>query len=262
MYHGGFLGNRYVGYTEKDIDVFFPGTYMSLKEAKDGIEGIDSGFSELAAQIKERIVGENLASAWQTELYRYLQEISFQVSEEEFYLLEQILAPLDNYQRTYMRIKVIESLLNSGIKVSVVGTGWENYEGTGKENLNIISDKGVDIEEVVEMMGRSKIVLNNTNILDGMHERILTAMLANAVCVTNEYDLLNNFFEDGKEIVTFPLNHIESLPEIVKDLLDNPQKAEKIANAGYQKSLKKHTWQRRGEQIVKWLEDGRDFEYE
>lgn len=49
-------------------------------------------------------------------------------------------------------------------------------------------------------MQNSRIVLHNINFETGMHERIFTAMLAGAVCVTSKYQLLKKFFEDGKEI--------------------------------------------------------------
>ena len=146
--------------------------------------------------------------------------------------------------------------------MSVVGAGWDKYDGAGRENLDIVSAEGVDITEVVRLMQRSKIVINNTNFYDGMHERIFTAMLTGAVCVTNEYKLLNSILENGKEIVTFPVNELDRFPKIIKDLLDNPERAEKIAEAGYRTALAGHTWEHRGEQIIKWMEDGQDFVYE
>ncbi len=261
LYNGGFVGEQKIDYRSKDIDVFFPGTYMSIRKAEEEIQNMDNGFREIANQVKNRIVGRNLASAWQTELGRYLSEINFAISDTEFETLERVMGPLDNYQRACMRVSIIEALLQSGIRVTVVGEGWDGYEGKGRENLTILSDKGMDITEVIALMGRSKIVLNNTNILDGMHERIITAMLANAVSVTNEYEIMNNFFESGKELVTFPLNQIEKLPQIVADLLANPDKAERIAQAGYEAALRAHTWEHRGEQIIKWMQDGKPFSY-
>lgn len=261
LYHGGFLGERKVNYREKDINVFFPGSYMPIKQAEAEILQMENGFREIADRVKDRIVGDNLASAWQTELRRYLREIHFEISDREFEVLEHMMGPLDNYQRACMRVAIIESLLQRGIQVTVVGAGWDCYEGKGAENLTILSDKGLDITEVIELMGRSKIVLNNTNILDGMHERIITAMLANAVCVTNEYDMMDNFFENGKELVTFPLNHIEKVPQLVADLLANPDRAERIAEAGYQAAICAHTWEHRGGQIIKWMQDGKPFVY-
>ncbi len=262
LYNGGFLGEQKTDWRKKDIDVFFPGTYMSLRQAEKEIWQMEGGFREIADRVKDRIVGSNLASVWQEELRGYLREINFSVSDGEFETLEHVMGPLDNYQRAYMRVAIIETLLQSGIKVTVVGAGWDQYEGKGRENLTILSDRGLDITEVIALMGRAKIVLNNTNILDGLHERIVTAMLANAVSVTNEYDMMSNFFESGKELVTFPLNEIGKLPQIVADLLANPDKAERIAEAGYKAALRAHTWERRGEQIIKWMQDGKPFTYE
>lgn len=261
LYHGGFLGEERVCYEEKDIDVFFPGTYVPLEESAQKVREIEGAFGTIADNAKERMVGRNLASSWMEELHRYLQEIHFEISEEEFRALVQVMAPLDQYQRDYMRQSIVETLLQSGIKVSVVGAGWNKYDGHGKENLEILSDTGVDITEVVRLMQRSRIVLNNTNILDGMHERIFTAMLAKAVCVTNEFELLNRLFRNGRELVTFPLNRLEVLPQIVKELLGNTKKAKQIAEAGYQTAVHSHTWEHRGEQIVRWVEHGGDFEY-
>lgn len=104
-----------------------------------------------------------------------------------------------------MRTYIIESLLKNNIDVSVVGSGWDKYNGPGKEHLHILSHTGIDINETVRLMGNSKIVLNNTNITDGLHERILSAMLAQSVCVTNGYTLLDNLFQDEQELITFPL---------------------------------------------------------
>lgn len=261
LYHGGFYVGRGEEYIKRDIDVFFSGTYTPLTESEQHIKEMEGVFGVIADQVKDRIVGKNLASDWRKALGDYLKEIAFEVSEDELIAMSQIMTPLDQYQRDYMREKIIESLLTNGIKVSVVGAGWDKYAGAGRENLEILSDTGVDIDDAIALMQRSKIVLNNTNILDGMHERIFTAMLAGAVCVTNEYELLNDFLENEKELVTFPLNELEELPGIVKNLLECPDKAQAIAEAGYNVALEKHTWQRRGEQIVKWMEDGKSFEY-
>lgn len=261
LFHGGFASGGLPKYEEKDIAVFFPGTYESIAEAEERIHNMGGIFAVLAEKVKERIIGENLRSVWNEKLYEYLEEIEFAMSEEEYHIIWQYMAPLDMYQRAYMRHEIMEKLLTNGIEVSVVGSGWGKYDGGGKENLHILSDTGVDITEVITLMRRSKVVLNNTNIIDGMHERIFTAMLAGAVCVTNEYQLLEDFFSNGKELVTFPLNELERLPEIVMDLLKYPQKAERIAFAGYQAAKEHHTWERRGEQIADWMENGQEFSY-
>lgn len=261
LYHGGFTGSGKADYTRKDIDVFFPGTYVSLDASEQKLRAMEGVLGTIAMRVKDRIVGENLACVWTDELRSFLKEISFEISEEEFRVLAREMEALDQYQRDYMRQRVVEVLLTAGITITVVGAGWNNYTGAGREHLKILSDEGMDITEIIKLMERSKIVLNNTNILDGLHERILTAMLNKAVCVTNEYSLLNTLFKEGQELVTFPLNHLEKLPVVVKELLENPVKAAEIAEAGYQAAVGRHTWQHRGEQIIHWIEQGEEFTY-
>lgn len=261
LYHGGFYSGERIPFSRKDIDVFFSGTYLSINEAEDGIKKMTGGFGRIAWMAKSQMEICGMTEGWQEQLRMCLKNLAFEISEEEFQVLCTEMYPLEYYQRAYLRQRMIEALLENGIQVAVAGRGWSRYEGAGRENLCVLSGDGVDITEAIRLMQRSRIVLNLTNFFDGMHERIFTAMLAGAVCVTNEYKLLEDFFSGGKELVTFPLDHLEKLPEQVKKLLANPTKAEQIAKAGYQTAKEHHTWERRGEQIAQWLEKGSDFTY-
>lgn len=261
LYHGGFVGEKEVNAIDKDIDVFFSGTYVSLEEAEKGVDEIEGVFGTLAQKVKQRLKSSNMADTWENELKKILAELQFEISDTEYQAMIEVLYPLDQYQRSFMRTRMVECIVEQGITLSVVGNGWNKYNGVGKEHLQILSKEGVDIKEVVKLMQRSKIVLNNINFVDGMHERIFTAMLAKAVCMTNKHKILETLFEDGKEVVTYSIEKPETLPNIIKDLLQNPEKMQEIADAGYQKAIKKHTWEKRGEQIIKWMEDKQDFVY-
>lgn len=261
LYHGGFICSDIIPYCKRKINVFFPGTYTPLTDAEQRIDEIDGIYHQVALAIKPRITGRNLSHSWRDELKAYFSSLQVEVSEKEFHALEYIMSPLDFYQRTFMRTYIIESLLKNNIDVSVVGSGWDKYNGPGKEHLHILSHTGIDINETVRLMGNSKIVLNNTNITDGLHERILSAMLAQSVCVTNGYTLLDNLFQDEQELITFSLDNLETLPNTIKHLLANPQKCEMIAKRGYQSALQSHTWIHRGEQIINWISRQTPFSY-
>ena len=261
LYHGGFSGGIMPEWKKKDIGVFFSGTYIPVSDAEKEMEQEADIFRRIAQELKSELVGEKADHVWSEEVQRYLKKISFETTDEEFRGILEVMAPLEKYQRAWVRTKMMEELLKSGIEVSVVGNGWENYAGEGKEHLRILAGQGVSIEETMQLMGRSKIVLHCMNFFDGMHERIFTAMLANAVCVSYRYDTLFEFFREGKEIVTFPMTHLEELPQIVTDLLEHPDKAEAIAAAGFRAAAETHTWERRGEQIAEWMKSGKAFSY-
>lgn len=261
LYHGGFYQEEDAVFADKDIDVFFSGTYVPPEEAEAAVDEIEGVFGTLARKVKQRLKASDMADTWTNELKKLLEELQFTISDEEERAMLEVMYPLDQYQRAYMRTRMVEEIVSQKITLSVVGKGWEKYQGTGREYLQIISAVGVNISEAVRLMQRSKIVLNNINFVDGMHERIFTAMLAKAVCLTNEHEILKTLFEDGKEVVTYPLEKPEVLPVIIRELLEHPKQLKNIADKGYQKAIEKHTWERRGEQIVKWLKDGQDFVY-
>jgi hypothetical protein len=260
LYHGGFAGNGQIPWERKDIDVFFSGSYQTEQEAARKVQEIEGAFGVIAQNVMKRLSDKENCTAWNIEVENYLKEIGFEYSKEELPTLLQVMYPLDAYQRAKSRRRMVEELLKNGISVSVVGKGWDAYDGAGKENLRVLSATGVDISETVKLMQRSKIVLHNMNFESGMHERIFTALLADAICVSSEYDCLKRFFQKDKEMVMYAPEHPEELPEQIKDLLEHPTRAEEIANAGYQ-AAQNHTWQRRGEQIAQWMEDGKPFVY-
>ena len=262
LYHGGFEESQQKKpFAQRSVDVFFPGTYVPVKETEQKLDRLEGIWKEIAEEIKKRL-RSHLNSTWLSEIDNYLNEINIQLSELEHSLMRKMLYRLDEYHRGYIREKVISALLSSGIRVTVAGMGWEKWDGPGKERLQIISGEGLDINEVIAVMEDSKVVMNITNFFDGMHERIFTAMLAKAVCVTNEYKLVNEFFEPGKDILEFRLDDIPHISVLVQGILEDSKRAEGIVESAYQKAKAKHTWVRRGEQIVEWVEEGKEIVYE
>ena len=167
-----------------------------------------------------RLIQNGHIRTWDEELRCYLEEIQFEMSEDEFQTLLRAFYPLDEFLRVCIRERMLEELLKAGRRVSVVGRGWNTYQGGGSENLDILSEEGVDITEVIRYMQNSRIVLHNINFETGMHERIFTAMLAELSVLPVSINYWKNF-EDGKEIVTYPADAPEQLPVVIDELLES-----------------------------------------
>ena len=60
---------------------------------------------------------------------------------------------------------------------------------------------------------------------------------------------LEDCYEIGKEIVCY--RNKEELVEKIRYLLDHPEEAEEIRQAGYKRALKDHTWEKRFENIFR-----------
>ncbi len=73
--------------------------------------------------------------------------------------------------------------------------------------------------------------------------------------ITDETRYLRENFADGKDILLFRLDEIRQLPHRVKELLSQPEKLSRIAEMGYEKTKKEHTWKKRAEQFLQILKE-------
>ena len=85
---------------------------------------------------------------------------------------------------------------------------------------------------------------------DGTHDRVFTAMLQHTLSLTDDSRYLRENFTDKKELVFYSLEKREELPELVKKLLEKPEKCMEIAERGYERAVQEHTWKQRAEAIL------------
>lgn len=105
-----------------------------------------------------------------------------------------------------------------------------------------------------EIMKSAKIVLNvMPGFKDGSHDRILSAMLAKSVCLTDKSKYLMEEFKDGEDIAFYSLSELTKLPDIVRDLLSDEERLKEIAENGYKKAVENHTWEKRARQILEFV---------
>ena len=154
---------------------------------------------------------------------------------------------VDLYAVSYFREKTVQTLAEAGIRISLYGAGWEQCAWISLPN--VYYGGRVPADEIVEKMGDAKIVLNTmTWFKDGTHDRVFNGMLQGAVAVTDTSIYMKEEFSDG-ELVFFELEEIGKLPEQIREILSDSQKAQKIADAGYEKARKFHTWKNRAEEL-------------
>lgn len=140
------------------------------------------------------------------------------------------------------RPAVIQALKDHGIHVETFGYGWPNGPlSTG---------------DMVRMYSKSKINLGfggvaahqDTFCLKG---RDFEIPMSGGLYLTEYSPELERVFAIGKEILTY--RTIDELIEKVRHLLDHPDEAEAIREAGYRRALSEHTWKMRFEKIFRLI---------
>ena len=104
------------------------------------------------------------------------------------------------------------------------------------------------------MLGKAKIGLNCMPwFKDGCSEIVFNIMLNGAVCLTDTSKYLLERFEHGNELVFYNLEDMEKMKQNVCWLLENPNAASQIAQAGYEAAIRNDTWLCRMGEIAKMM---------
>ena len=134
---------------------------------------------------------------------------------------------MDLMIRGMMRGKVVKELVDNGIKVHLVGGGWEELECEHPENMVLYGT--MNSKGCLEIQRKSKI---NLNVMpwfkDGAHDRVFNSILNDAVCVSDESRYLREELAEGEGLCYYDLSQLEELPKLVKSLLVDEKRREEI----------------------------------
>lgn len=133
-----------------------------------------------------------------------------------------------------LRGKLVEAIIAAGINITAFGPGWPNGP--------------IGAEKSAEVFGEAKIILGTGTI--GYNNDVFTiklrdfdAPMAGALYITHRNPDLLTLFKEGEEIECY-LTFDECI-EKIKFYLTNPDKLNKIANAGFLRARRDHTWEKR-----------------
>jgi len=149
-------------------------------------------------------------------------------------------------QRAARREELLLALIESGISVTLVGSGWEQWP-----HLSKVDYRGPQpIEAVLEMMGEAKVTLDTPVHLGyGAHERPLTSMLAGSVTIASHNRFYVDHFTD--ELILYKWEERDGLPETIGELLSDDAKRQQIGRSA-QKAITEgnHTWRDRARLLL------------
>lgn len=138
------------------------------------------------------------------------------------------------------RVPFLNDLAARGLPVSVFGHGWQ-----GRPRL--------PFHQMVRLFSRSKVNLNlsNASSLTGQQikGRNFEVPGTGGFLLSGEADNLGEYYEDGREIVTY--QGAEDLVAKAQYYLTHDTERTRIAERGYRRTVGEHTWHHRFDQIFR-----------
>jgi glycosyltransferase involved in cell wall biosynthesis len=176
-------------------------------------------------------------------------------------MLKAIVSEVELYIKGRDKLDLLRSITDCEVHVfgnSIDLIGWKEV---CQNQSNIIVHPAVPFLEALEIMKRSKILLNSSiKNKQGAHERIFSGSAAGAVVVTNDNIYMRQHFEDEKEIILYRRAGLDTLNDRIHLLLDNEQRRLEISRQARAKVMNHHTWDHRVAQLLKILFKGKKEE--
>lgn len=235
-----------IPYEQRKIDVLFSGSYQSSREMMEQMKEMNAD-ETMYLLVQE--LQKNTKQTQEEALKYILEQRGETLSDKEFADCLNALYLAERYVRACFREKLIQTLLDHHIDITVYGTGWEDFKCSNKEHL--IIKNSVSFPVSLEIIADSKIVLNIMPwFKDGIHDRVLSAMINKAVCVTDSSTYMKEHFKDGEDLIYYSLDELDKLPQKITKLLNDPNQAKQISECGYNVVKEKHMWKNRIEENI------------
>lgn len=247
----GKEGNCYKEWSDRSHDIVFVGVYSNYRDILSLFDDCEEEQRKFAADYFNKMVGCTHLNHMEA-LKAVLDDRSMKYDNNLLYRLFLHYGKVGRAARAYIREKMIKVLLDAGFEIDVYSDSWNNSVWEKYDNL-VVHDV-VNEEEYLNILGDSKISLNCLyGNKAGYTERHGNSMLNGAISVTDRTEYLAANFEDQENIVFYDLDNMVLLPEKVRWILDNKEKARQISLKAKETATEKYTWKKACSSLMELL---------
>lgn len=153
------------------------------------------------------------------------------------------------------RLKIIQSLRDSGINVHVWGNGWKSGHISQEEMIRVFNQSRINLNLTKASTCSQGLQYARAHAHRQNPEQIKGRSFEIPSCggfqLSGSVEDLNDYYEVGKEIVCF--EDVDDLREKIYYYLSNEDERAAIALVGYQRTLREHTYAHRFANIFERL---------
>jgi hypothetical protein len=150
------------------------------------------------------------------------------------------------FLRARFRRDAVLALAGSGLRMLVVGRGWESVDLPA----SVEHRTEIEYESLLRLPGRARICLDCSTYLDGANDRVFTYALNGAACFTNAAGYLRGQFGGDGGVRFYSMLQLDALAESMRELLARPAALRAAAEHARARVLAAHTWRNRLSEIL------------
>ncbi len=151
------------------------------------------------------------------------------------------LGAVEIFLRHQFRYQAVMALARSGVRMRVVGKGWDRIPLPG----TVDHAAPTDYDGLFALAAKARICLDASTYLDGVNDRVFAYALNRAVCFTNAAGYLSRIVSAGDGLYFYSMRRLADLCEQVKLLLARPLALREAGERAHEMVLAAHTWRHR-----------------
>jgi hypothetical protein len=218
----------------RDIDVLYFGNLDLAALAHPWKGSVLEDVGEAVAAI----VQERPERPFHLGVAEVLRERGARVSPQE---TADLVRMMELYVRSRFRHDAVVALARAGIRLTVVGRGWDGIALPG----NVERLAPLAYAELFSLAGRSRICIDASTYLSGANDRVFNYALNGAVCFTNATGYLQPAMGKEEWLCFYSMRELDALAERVRELLASPRRLRETGERARRAVLASHTWRNR-----------------
>lgn len=165
-----------------------------------------------------------------------------------------LLEDLESYVVGKSRVDLLKSIEDVSVHIFGSQSGKVTWKKYLRNHSNIKIHPPVSFMEALELMKRTKILLNCTPQMKyGSHERILNGLACGAAVLTLETPYMREHFRDQDDILFFQLQNKAELNHKIQTYLANDDLRNHLVGKGRETVMRHDTWDHRAKLLIKEL---------
>jgi hypothetical protein len=231
---------------KRDIDFLFSGSLRTPTQ-RSWREYGDNSLSTLLDDAVDLSLSQETLS-FDDALDTALKELKYTLAPRHRKWLAMNTIIAHRFIETNRRFRLMETLNEAGVPLTIVGSGWEQYE----QQFSAFTFLGEgNAQETVELMKRTRMVLNSSNnFIEGAHERVFAAQAAGAAVISDISTFYLSEYQEGQNILFYRWNQLNELPDLMVAYQKAPGQLANIALNGWNHLRAHHSWTHRAQKIV------------
>ena len=238
---------------KKEISILFPGNYRSVNQLYRDINERFAGgeANRLALQVLEYLIA-NTSETIEGAFDKCLADDKIEVSDELIADFLDHAKLLDHFIRMYYRSKVLKTIIEADIPITVVSESWKHFSPALAKNVTILP--GTNFTGIFPYMEKSNITLNVMPWFKaGTHDRIFNALLHNSCPLTDKSTWLVEHLTENVECAYYSLEALDKLPDQIYRILSDPELQRNIIKNGRKKVLAHYTSRQIVEKVLFYM---------